>query len=169
MAQDVPTFDKLMWPTLKALKAIGGSGTNSEILEKVIELEGFPDEVQNFIQAGDRRTKLSYRLAWTRTYLGIVGALDNSERGVWAITKQGEALTQEEMAGIPKKSRRISRNLRRSQVGEAEEGPEDVQGDTENWESELFETLASMDPSGFERLCQRLLRESGFIKVEVTG
>jgi restriction system protein len=26
-----------------------------------------------------------------------------------------------------------------------------------------------MDPSAFERLCQRLLRESGFVKVEVTG
>ncbi len=37
MSTKVPTFDQLMWPTLKALKNMGGSGTNSEILEKVID------------------------------------------------------------------------------------------------------------------------------------
>lgn len=30
-------------------------------------------------------------------------------------------------------------------------------------------TLLEMPPDAFERLCQRLLRESGFIQVEVTG
>ena len=30
-------------------------------------------------------------------------------------------------------------------------------------------TLLEMSPDAFERLCQRLLRESGFIQVEVTG
>jgi hypothetical protein len=34
----VPTFDALMWPTLQALKAMGGSGTNEELLAKVIEV-----------------------------------------------------------------------------------------------------------------------------------
>jgi restriction endonuclease Mrr len=29
--------------------------------------------------------------------------------------------------------------------------------------------LQNIPPDAFERLCQRLLRESGFIKVEVTG
>jgi hypothetical protein len=31
-------------PTLRAVRAIGGSGTISEIDEKVIELEGFTEE-----------------------------------------------------------------------------------------------------------------------------
>ena len=30
-------------------------------------------------------------------------------------------------------------------------------------------SFKKMDPSSFERLCQRLLRESGFIEVQVTG
>ncbi|WP_206528489.1 restriction endonuclease, partial [Mesorhizobium sp. M7A.F.Ca.CA.002.05.1.1] len=29
--------------------------------------------------------------------------------------------------------------------------------------------LLALDPAAFERLCQRILREAGFIKVEVTG
>ena len=30
----VPSFDALMWPTLQALKAMGGSGTNEELLAR---------------------------------------------------------------------------------------------------------------------------------------
>jgi restriction system protein len=41
----VPTFDELMWPTLGALKAMGGSGTNEELLAKIIELEQIPSDV----------------------------------------------------------------------------------------------------------------------------
>jgi len=37
------------------------------------------------------------------------------------------------------------------------------------WQDRLLECLLRMKPAAFERLCQRILRESGFIKVEVTG
>jgi len=38
-----------------------------------------------------------------------------------------------------------------------------------SWRDQLLDCLLKMDPSAFERLCQRILRESGFVKVEVTG
>jgi restriction system protein len=38
-----------------------------------------------------------------------------------------------------------------------------------DWREALIEVLLRMTPAAFERLCQRLLRESGFIEVEVTG
>jgi restriction system protein len=38
-----------------------------------------------------------------------------------------------------------------------------------NWKDQLLEVLKSLPPDAFERLAQRLLRESGFTKVEVTG
>lgn len=38
-----------------------------------------------------------------------------------------------------------------------------------DWRSHLLEVLKAMDPSAFERLCQRLLREAGFSNVTVTG
>ena len=46
-----------MWPALKAIKALGGSATNDELLDKVIELEHFPDVVQNIMHT-ERQTKL---------------------------------------------------------------------------------------------------------------
>ena len=38
-----------------------------------------------------------------------------------------------------------------------------------DWKEQLLSVLTKIDPSAFERLCQRILRESGFTKVEVTG
>lgn len=38
-----------------------------------------------------------------------------------------------------------------------------------SWQERLLEALLSMDPAAFERLCQRLLREAGFSRTQVTG
>jgi restriction system protein len=38
-----------------------------------------------------------------------------------------------------------------------------------SWREQLLDVLLSIEPDAFERLCQRLLRESGFTKVEITG
>jgi Restriction endonuclease len=37
------------------------------------------------------------------------------------------------------------------------------------WQERLLECVLKMKPDAFERLCQRILKESGFIKVDVTG
>jgi restriction system protein len=97
----VPTFDELMWPALKALKAMGGSGTNEELLSKIIELERVPLEIQAVEHTDHRQSRLNYNLAWSKTYLKKVGAIDNSRRGVWSITKEGEGLTEAEVQLVP--------------------------------------------------------------------
>jgi restriction system protein len=39
-----------------------------------------------------------------------------------------------------------------------------------NWKDELLAVLMNrIKPDAFERLAQRIMRESGFVKVEVTG
>jgi hypothetical protein len=42
----LPSYKELLWPTLRAVREIGDSGTIEEIVEKVIELEGFTEEEQ---------------------------------------------------------------------------------------------------------------------------
>jgi restriction system protein len=46
---------------------------------------------------------------------------------------------------------------------------EDAPDAPANWRQRLTRKLLSMPPDAFERLCQRILRESGFIEVRVTG
>jgi restriction system protein len=45
MESKLPTFDRLMNPLLRALGSLGGSGSVEEIYDKVVEVEGFSDEV----------------------------------------------------------------------------------------------------------------------------
>ena len=47
--------------------------------------------------------------------------------------------------------------------------PEIVKDFADHWEDQLLNELYGLKADAFERLCQRLLRESGFTRVEVTG
>lgn len=38
-----------------------------------------------------------------------------------------------------------------------------------SWQDRLLEALLGMEPAAFERLCQRLLRQAGFSRTQVTG
>ncbi len=46
---------------------------------------------------------------------------------------------------------------------------EDVEATDPHWKDQLLDILRNLKPDAFERLAQRLLREAGFLKVEVTG
>lgn len=163
---EIPTFDALMNPVIRALKELGGSGTIEEINNKVIEIADLSDEqmeIPHQPEKGGGRSEIEYRLGWTRTYLKKYGLLDNSSRGVWTLTPEGRKADRVN----PKQVKRFVHQQSRKRE---EEEPDDVElAQEDNWQDELLETLLNMDPSAFERLVQRLLRESGFIQVEVTG
>lgn len=162
----VPTPDKLLWPTLVALKALGGSASNEELLDKVIELEAFPESITSVVHTDNRQTKLNYNLAWARTNLKVFGAITNSARGVWVITKLGESSSKESIGEIPK-LRRGKFEKDHLATPSQSVAPDDVCEPA--WKDILLVKLRAMDPSAFERLAQRLLRETGFTKVEVLG
>jgi len=164
----VPKFDALMNPTLQALKRLGGSASIDELVPEIVKFLNLPQEVAEVPHGNTGRTELEYRAAWARTYLRNAGYLDNSERGVWALTPKG---TQTESVD----GRQIAREFALQwQAARAETGPAgapQVTDDTEppaTWQDKLISILQAMDPTAFERLCQRILRESGFIEVEVT-
>lgn len=164
----VPTFDQLMNPLISALRALGGSGTIDEIPSKVVEILNLPESVAQVPHAGRSggRTELEYRLAWARTYLKAYGALENSARGVWAIAPgfRDAEVDPKDVVRAFKETHREAKTERE------EESDEPTQAeDPDAWREQLRSVLVSLDPAAFERLAQRLLRESGFIQVEVTG
>lgn len=163
-----------MWPALLALKQTGGSASNEELLNKVVEILRVPEEVASVIHTDNRQTKLNYNLAWAKTYLKKAGALANSQRGVWSLTEAGEALSEQDVRLIPAEVRKADYEQRQKPEGQgrgARPAVDETEPDSElaSWKDELLSTLLAMQPAAFERLAQRLLRESGFVKVEVTG
>ena len=81
-----PVYNELFNPVLQALHELGGSGSIYEIVNKVIEQQNFPAEIVDVLHGEGPGTELEYRLAWARTYLKKYGILENSSRGVWAIS-----------------------------------------------------------------------------------
>jgi restriction system protein len=70
MKKNMPTFDALMNPLLKALFELGGSGSVDEIYKKVLELEDLDEEISSVPHNPEKsnQTEVAYRLAWARTY-----------------------------------------------------------------------------------------------------
>lgn len=166
MRKTVPKFDELIDPTLQALKRLGGSGSIDEIVLEIVKLLGLPPEIAEVPHGTSGRTELEYRSAWARTYLRNAGFIENSERGVWALTPKGTQTSRVD-------GRQIARDVARQQQAAREAAdsattPGEVAEPVGTWQDRLLTVLQSMDPTAFERLCQRLLRESGFIEVEVT-
>src|SRR5712691_7889916 len=92
----VPTYDRLMNPLLRAIRDLGGSGSIDEIYEKVAENLHLPEDVLTIVhnQETGNQTEIEYRLAWARTYLKKYDILENSSRGVWAISQKGSAIEE---------------------------------------------------------------------------
>ncbi|MBO9434557.1 restriction endonuclease [Ruegeria sp. R13_0] len=185
-AEGYPEMPGMMLATVEAMKQVGGSASIYELDEKVAEIEGVSEEEQSYMMTGTNQgqPRLNYYLAWARTFLKKGGALENSARGIWALTEFGSTIetigdTQRiiDQVNEEEKARARERRKKKQQNGDEPElfsssdqsDKSEETPDTETWKSRLLATLKQMDPYAFERLAQRLLREAGFTKVEVRG
>ena len=166
-------YDELFNSTLTALHNLGGSDSVSEIEEQVASILKLTDEQVNEIHRGNT-SKLTYRLAWAKNYLKRYGLLENSSRGVWALTEEGLKTNSVDKESVKRKvvaeDRRARINKQKNEkinLSVEQDDNEELQKIT--WQEEIIEELQNISPSSFERLCQRLLRELGFQNVEVTG
>lgn len=163
----VPTYDSMMNPLLQAIRDLGGSGTIEEINGRVIEIMSLSDDQIEVLHNPDKggSTEVEYRLAWTRTYLKRYGLLENSSRGVWALNESGRKVEEIDTKVVVRNVREQMKKARKTKTDDTI----DDEGLDISWQDELLDVLLGIDPSAFERLIQRLLRESGFSQVEVTG
>ncbi len=119
-------------------------------------------------------SRFENQVGWARYYLVRGGYIDSSRRGVWALTEKGRsvnALSEEQIERLVQDviaqwgSR--GKDVVESTEDESEDrSPEEVAGD---YRTRLLDLLQDLPAAGFERLCQRLLREAGFEQVTVTG
>ncbi len=73
-------FLRYFGPLLDALRALGGSGTPEEVVERIATDLGLSDEVQDDpLPSGESRFR--NQVAWARFYLVREGLIDSSRRG----------------------------------------------------------------------------------------
>ena len=159
-----PGYADLLLDTLKVIANRGGSATIDEIHDGVVERRKFPDEVVDELHPGSTvTTELKYNLAWARTYLRKNGLLSRSRNGVWALTKLGGEASKKDSID----RRAIVKGAIAAKSGDTAINLLELE-ERRPWRDSLSEILHTMNPFAFEVLAQRLLRECGFLDVQVT-
>ena len=169
-------FIRWFGPLLDALRDLGDSGRPREVSARISKNLSLPDELlDQTLKSGG--SKFHNQVAWARQYLVWEGLLDSSKHGTWTLTEKGRNahLGDKEAREIFLKWVSIHAETRK-QKRDAQEAEEEVlpsevreEDQEENEKLDLLSTLRSISPTGFEKVCRELLRESGFENVEVTG
>lgn len=184
MAKKEAEFLKWMGPLLDALRELGGSGRPREVSSLIAERHQLSqDRLEETTKSG--QTRFHNQVAWARQYLVWDGLLDGSKHGVWSLSPKGQTtkLDATKSREIFLKWVKFHAETRRAAEDAVHDGnSETSKGSTarpakqeivvppdEIEDEELLAVLRRLSPSGFERVCQRLLRESGFESVKVTG
>lgn len=179
-------FGRYILPALDALRALGGSARPGEVYDWIARTLGVTDAERD-VQNKSGVSQFENDVAWARHYLVKDGLVDSSKWGVWSLTEAGrnaQHLSDDQTNDLMRRVQMMGGSTRTTnpalavvsdQEGEAAdelvaptEGKTAI-ADTTNYRETTLELLRSLSPSGFERLCQRILREAGFQQVKVTG
>lgn len=172
-------FARYMNPILAALRDLGGSARPGEVFDWIADDLGTTEE-ERATEHQSGGSRFENDVAWARFYLVRSGYLDSSRRGVWSLTELGRQTEKLSDIQISEIIRKVQETTPRTTVQKptAEElekeaseqaeaaAPEDV---PRGYRERVLEIMRSLPPRGFEQLCQRLLRESDFQQVKVTG
>lgn len=167
-----PKFVQYFDRVLQALNELGGSGRRTEVVDYIATKWGVPEDESEILNDGS--TRFSKNVNWARFYLAKAGLIDGSTRGVWSLTDQSQKIRLTHAQALEIFDRVQSQFSNRSTPTESGGLTEDIVDQEEILEKTNHRELAlqkilSLPPAGFERLCQRLLRESSFDQVTVTG
>jgi len=166
-----PAFIRFFVPILTTLRNSGGTGTASEIVDQSIELAHISEAEQAAVNKNGQ-SKIKNQVHWARQYLAWAGLIDSSKRGVWSLTDKGRATNTAQLDTID-----FFKTVHKSVAGTGtKKDDSQLDGEPSVEETEigdhrlrLLTLIKTLPPDGFERLCQRLLRETGFQNVTVTG
>lgn len=172
-ANKLPNMPAMMVRTVQALVELGGSASISELDDKVSELEGVTEDELTLLMNNDKRPRFNYFCAWTRTFLKKADIATNSTRGVWVLSskkfQEFDLKTAEETYKKINKQETYKSKKRAEAKNQNSEIEEILEDEANEWKQHLLNAVSSMTASDFEKLSQRLLREAGFIRVEVRG
>ncbi len=166
-----PEFIRFFRPIIEIIRQSGGTGTPADILDRAIEMAGVSESDQQAVNKNGQ-SRVRNQVHWARQYLVWSGYMDSSRRGVWGLTDLGRTtdistLNPLEIFKAVQKKRARVKPSNKTEVPTADEMiPDD---ELISHRARLLDIIRALPPEGFERLSQRLLRESGFQQVNVTG
>ena len=165
-----PEFLKYINPVLTTLQSNGGAGESSDVIEQVIDKLGITEaELEETTSNGQSRIR--NQIQWARFYLFKAGIIDNAQRGIWRLTNDGldRKLNDEGVYNLFKGVQNSVKKTPTSKPKKAEPVFENIATEDEEHSICLINIIQSLTPSGFEKLCKRLLTEIGINEIVITG
>jgi restriction system protein len=176
-----PRFIRFLWPTLSALRELGGSARPREVIDRVLEIANISDDERaEQLKSGGLRA--DNQVQWARQYLVWAGLLDGSQRGRWTLTDSGWTLdldaqdhdtAYELFARLHAERSGTSSKPTPAADNEEPENPPDPLDEQESSELALADalraTVRALTPAGFENLCKRVLTELGLVQLRTVG
>lgn len=165
-----PEFLKYINPVLTTLQSNGGAGESSDVIEQVIDKLGITEaELDETTSNGQSRIR--NQIQWARFYLFKAGIIDNAQRGIWRLTNDGldRKLNDEGVYNLFKGVQNSVKKTPTSKPKKAEPVFENIATEDEEHSICLINIIQSLTPSGFEKLCKRLLTEIGINEIVITG
>jgi restriction system protein len=187
----LPMHVQFFKPILDSLRELGGSATTTELKDKLVDkLNISEEELEGKLKSGVYR--IDNQISWSKVYLSRSKLVEVSDSGVWSLTEKGfkEEPGDDDVLSIFKEihgSLIAKRGNRKTDAARRNEevlhqprtnGQEEAEKETPlaleiepelDWKQRVLGSILAMPPEAFERLSQRILRESGFTQVEVTG
>jgi len=163
-----------MLPTLQALRHLGGSASIEEIQDHLTMSMGFTQPQLDMTYPASGALIAPDRMSWARSRMKPAGLVESAGRGVWILTDLGRQASDWPASKVKRAAADAYKAIYAARKAAVILADEQIDGagqptETSDWKDILLSKLKEIAPAAFERLCQRLLRESGFVKVEVTG
>lgn len=174
-----PKFVRFFGPIVQALRELGGSARPSEVRNHIVEALQISEAEQEEPLPSGVQTRFDNQVHWARFYLAKAGIIESSGHGVWSLTEKAEAIEDLSHEWALSLFRKVHSGFDKNQgrdTGTPSDddddnavAPDDVTTAVRGHRAAVLDVLRALPPAGFERFCQRLLRESGFEEVKVTG
>ena len=184
---ELPPYNELILPTVRAVAELGGSATAREVMSQVLTDLAPSDEMLAVMQPNRPDASVYIeRLHWARSYAKLIGALESPKRGVFLVTPLGRSLLALPEDEGQRRALELDREFRRNRPKRKATAPdpEDVSADadeeappdtdessavTERWQDVLLGRLHKLSPDSFEEFVLYLLRIYGLELERVGG
>jgi restriction system protein len=170
-------FTKWFGPLLDAIRDLGDSGKPREASNRIAKNLKLPDSILDAtLKSGE--SKFHNQVAWARQYLVWEGLLDSSKHGTWRLTDKGKITHLDEKkshqlflkwVAIHRKNRALTNESTAGSSLPDEQDEVPPNESDQRFSLKLIDVLRQLSPTGFEKVCRELLRESGFENVEITA
>jgi 5-methylcytosine-specific restriction protein B len=155
-ATGVPVYQEYMNPILAVLRRVGRPLTIEQLDRHAIaemklapEVAAIPHDVEK-----PDRSEVSYRIAWSRTYLKKAGLLDNPKRGQWGVSEKGRSAGAIDAYQLASEIGQASKAAAaaRAAGGESSESDEEEEEDEELLAARVGDELSRQIRSTYEQL-----------------